>query len=105
MIEPAVFCACRDGLIDQIFSDAEGTPPAPVPEASPEATPGAAMFSGGPTEVPLGGSGEAAALPKPDIKDLKLVREGEDAKAEEEKRLRLRKVSHCCESLFSLGFQ
>ena len=50
------------------------------------------MFSQGAGEAPRGSLGEQAALLPPVIQDLKLVREGEEAKAEEEKRLRLRKV-------------
>ena len=78
-----IYGLCRDGIIDtKLFSEAEETPPAAAAaEGSPEPPQGAALFS----------QGEPEAL-KPLIQDLKHVREGEDAKAEEEKRLRLRKV-------------
>ena len=85
---------CREGITDtKLFSDAEDTPPAGGAEGSPEAPPGAAMFSRGAREAPRGSLGEQAAPLAPAIQDLKLVREGDEAKAEEEKRLRLRKVS------------
>ena len=84
---------CREDIADtKLFSDAEDTPPGGGAGGSPEAPPGAAMFSRGAGEAPRGSLGEQAAPLPPAIQDLKLVREGEEAKAEEEKRLRLRKV-------------